>query len=157
MLNTLDWAVGLVLVIATGIAVFWILIFFVPALLFRLLPNLTARLKAVLAKVEALYGEDKETYHLAMALGGFAIWAVIFTFLLVLAFGREATGSGRFKISGAYQHVYGFFSYLGAHPFWGGVGTFISSVALIISTIAGCLQFAEYMKRFIEKGRGPRP
>jgi hypothetical protein len=157
MLNTLDWVVGLVLVIATGIAVFWILIFFVPALLSRLLPNPTARLKAVLAKVEALYGEDKETYNLVRGLGGFALWLAIFAFLIGLTFGREATGSGRFKISEAYQHVYGFFSYLGAHPFWGGVGTFVASVAMVVSTIAGCLQFAEYMKRFIEKRREPGP
>ena len=156
MLNTLDWAVGVVLVIAIGIAVLWILLFFVPALLSRLLPNATARLKAVFAKVGALY-EDKDLFHGVMGFGGFAIWAAIFSFLLMLAFGREAVRSGHFKISDAYQHVYGFFSYLGAHPFWGGVGTIVSSAAVIVSTIAGCLQFAEYMKRFIEKKREPKP
>jgi hypothetical protein len=157
MLNTLDWVVGLLLVMATYIAVFWILIFFVPALLSKLLPNPTARLKAALAKVEAMYGEDKETYNIAIGFGCFAIGAGISAFLVVLAFGGEATGSGLFKISGAYQRVYGFFSDLGAHPFWGGVGTFVSSVAVVISTVAGCVQFAEYVKSFIERGKGARP
>jgi hypothetical protein len=73
MLNTLDSAAGLLVALAMYIAVFWVLIYFVPAALSTLLPHATTRLKAVLAKVEAMYGEDKETYQLLLAFGGFAI------------------------------------------------------------------------------------
>jgi hypothetical protein len=140
MLPLLDAAVGLLVALALFIVVFGGLIFLVPAALSTLLPHATTRLKARFAKVEAMYGEDQETYQLLIAFGVFAIGAGLSTLLIVLAFGGAGTGSGRFKISGAYQRVYGFFSALGANPFWGGVGTFVSGIAVAVSTVAGCVQ-----------------
>jgi hypothetical protein len=151
MLNTLDSAVGVLLAIAIYSAVFWILICFVPAVVSKFLPNPTARLKAALAKVEAMYGEDKETYHIALALGCFAIGAGISTFLIVLVFGGEETASGSFKISGACQRVYGFFSYLGTNPVFAGVGTFITGIGLVYSAVAGCGRWLRSIRGILEK------
>jgi hypothetical protein len=157
MLNTLDWVVGVPLALAIYIAVCWIVIFLVPAVLSTLFPNPTARLKVALAKVEAMYGADKETYHIALALVCFAIVAGMATLLVVLAFGGDATGSGRFKISTAYQRVYRFFAYLGTDPVFAGVGTFVTGIGLVYAAVAGYGQFADYLKKLIARSREASP
>jgi hypothetical protein len=151
MLNTIDTVAGVLLAIAIYSAVSWIGIFFVPAALSTFLPNPTARLKAAFAKVEAMYGEDKETYHIALGFGAFAIVTGIAMVLAMLAFGREATGSGRFKISGACQRVYAFFSYLGTNPVFAGVGTFVTGIGLVCAACAGCGRWLRSIRGIVEK------
>jgi hypothetical protein len=155
MLNILDSVVGVLLAIMIYIAVSWIGIFFVPAALSKFLPNPTARLKAAFAKVEAMYGEDKETNHIALGLGGFVIVTTIAMVLAMLVFGGDATGSGRFKISGASQRVYGFFSYLGTNPVFAGVGTFVTGIGLVYAAFAGCGRWLRSIRGILEKVHRP--